>query len=291
MRRRTLVIGSVWLLAVLVLAGLAARALAARRLRSGWDQARRDLDAGLLESARHRLARLAEQWPDNGEIALHLGRCELARDRPERALSAWSRASESSPLAGRIALERGRVAIRLGQFTAAEQVLTRVLRQPWPEDADLRNQLLSLLGQEGRFDDARRLIEIRWDDLGRSRSRPGSRDVRLALLREHVGLDFETIPLEGNMAQVQGQADDDRLRLARAYLATRLGRLEEAGAGLEAVLKRGADDPVVWRARMDWAMAAGELGSLRQALDHLSADQIDPTRIQRLRAWLAARRG
>ena len=166
-----------------------------------------------------------------------------------------------------------------------------MLRRPWPEDADLRNQLLSLLGQEGRFDDARRLIEIRWDDLGRSRSRPGSRDARLALLREHVGLDFETIPLEGNMAQVQGQADDDRLRLARAYLATRLGRFEEAGAGLEAVLKWGADDPVVWRARMDWAMAAGELGPLRQALDHLSADQIDPTRVQRLRVWLAARRG
>ena len=183
------------------------------------------------------------------------------------------------------------MAIRLGQFAEAEQVLTRVLCRHWPEDADLRNQLLSLLGQEGRFDDARHLIETRWDDLGRSRSRPGSRDARLALLREHVGLDFETIPLEGNMAQVQGQADDDRLRLARAYLATRLGRFEEAGAGLEVVLKRGADDPVVWRARMDWAMAAGEWGPLRQALDHLSADQIDPTRVQRLRVWLAARRG
>ena len=65
----------------------------------------------------------------------------------------------------------------------------------------------------------------------------------------------------------------------------------EAGAGLEAVLKYGAHDPVVWRARMDWAMAAGESGALRQALDHLSADQLDPTRVQRLRVWLAARRG
>src|SRR5262249_54752011 len=162
--------------------------------------------------ARNRLARLAERWPDEAEVALELGRCELARGRPQEALAVWARASGRSHLAGRVALERADLTIRLGRVTQAGRILTPAPDRPAPEPADLPHLLLSLLCHEGRFDEARRLIETEWDDLGRSR--PESRDIRLTLLREHIGLDFETLPLEGSLAQIQGRPDDDRLRLA-----------------------------------------------------------------------------
>ena len=97
MRRRNLAIGSLLLLAMVVLAGTAARTLAARRLRSDLGVARHEMEQGLFGLAGQRLARLAEQWPDDAEVALQLGRCELARDHPEEALAAWAQAPSEGP--------------------------------------------------------------------------------------------------------------------------------------------------------------------------------------------------
>ena len=91
------------------------------------------------------------------------------------------------------------------------------------------------------------------------------------------------------MAQIRGRPDDGRLGLARAYLATRSGRFDQARVELEAVLNRRDDDPVVWRAWLDWAMAAGETGPVCEALAHLPAGLFDAGRVQGLRAWLAVR--
>ncbi|MGP0069623.1 MAG: FG-GAP-like repeat-containing protein [Isosphaeraceae bacterium] len=286
-RRRNLAIASVLLLAVAVLAGTVARTLAARRLQSELGAARHEMEEGRFGLAGRRLARLAEQWPEDAEVALQLGRCALARDHPEEALAAWARAPERGPLAGVVALERSSLLARLGRFTEAEQLLTTALGRPGPEAAPLCHRLVSLLCHEGRADDARRRVEALWEDL--DRSRPDRRDLRLALLSEHIGIDFELVPLEGTMAQIQGRPDDDRLGLARAYLATRSGRFDQARVELEAVLNRRDDDPVIWRAWLDWAMAAGETGPVREALAHLPAGLFDARRVQGLRAWLAAR--
>ena len=131
---------------------------------------------------------------------------------------------------------------------------------------------------------------MQWGDLGRLL--PDGRDVRLALLREHIELDFEPVPLEGNMAQIQARANeaDDRFLMARAYLATRAGRFDEAKTELEACLQHRLDDPVIWRAWLDWAVAVGQSGPVREAMSHLAAGSVDAVRVQTLRAWLAARR-
>ncbi len=94
------------------------------------------------------------------------------------------------------------------------------------------------------------------------------------------------------MAQVRARPDvnDVGLRLARAHLATRSGRFDRARAELEAGLRHRPDDPVVWRAWLDRAVAAGESAAAREALGHLPADALDPARVQWLRAWLAANR-
>ncbi len=212
MRRRNLAIGSVLLLAMVVLAGTAVQTSVARRLRSDLGVARHEMEKGLFGLAGRRLARLAEQWPDDAEVALQLGRCELARDHPQEALAAWARAPDRGPLAGVVALERSSLLLRLGRFTEAEQLLTAVLGRPYPEATRLRQLLVSLLCQEGRADDARRRLETLWEEV--DRSRPDHRDIRLALLSEHIGLDFELVPLEGNMAQIRGRPDDGRLGLA-----------------------------------------------------------------------------
>ncbi len=54
-------------------------------------------------------------------------------------------------------------------------------------------------------------------------------------------------------------------------------------------MNRRDDDPVVWRAWLDWAMAAGETGPVCEALAHLPAGLFDAGRVQGLRAWLAVR--
>ena len=111
--------------------------------------------------------------------------------------------------------------------------------------------LLTIVGQQGRLDEARELIESQWHAM-----KPG--DVaglaeRLAMLREHVGLDFEPFPLKWNLSQLASEStsdiDSDRaaLSLARSYLATRSGDFEQAKAELISCLARWPADPRVWR--------------------------------------------
>jgi hypothetical protein len=226
--------------AAIVLSGVGARAWAARRLRDELARARHDRKAGLLEQARHRLLRLSERWPHEDAVALELGRCELACDHPEEALAAWARASEQSVLSGRITLERARLMIGLGWFTEAEKVLMCAIDRPCPEAAGLRQLLVGVLMQQGRANDAQRLIERQWDDLGRSLQ--DDSDARLDLIREHVALDLEKDSLEVNMAQIRARPDvqDHGLRLARAHLAARSGQFDRARTELEAGLRRPA---------------------------------------------------
>ena len=75
-----------------------------------------------------------------------------AASRPTRR---WDHAPRSNS---------GSVAVQLGRIAEAQRVLRAVLRRPGPESAGVRHLLLILMGQQGRLDDARRLIESLWDD-------------------------------------------------------------------------------------------------------------------------------
>ena len=283
------------LLAVLaVLGGVGARLVAGRRFQGELAEARQEMDEGLLALARKRLTRLAEQRPDDAEVAYRLGSCEAGRGRPEAAIAAWDRIPTDSPWAAPAALEHAQSVIPLGRIAEAERVLNGALRRPGPEVPALRHLILILLGQQGRIDEARRLIESLWDDATIVRWA----DVadRLAMLREHAGLDLETFPLEWNSTQLEGvaapTADEDRrsLALARAYLAIRSGDFERAEGEIRSCLERWPNEPTTWKSRLDWAVAADRIDPARDALAHVPARLVDPARIAELRAWFARHR-
>jgi predicted Zn-dependent protease len=295
MRRSSLTIGLLAL--AIVLAGLgawAARRASAHRFQAELAAARQEMESGLFGTAQKRLIRLAGERPDDPEVAHELGRCEAARGRLEAALDAWRRIPADAPQAGPAALEFAQVAVRLGRLAEAERALRSALHRPGPESAAVRHLLVIVLGQQGRIVEVRRLLASLWGDA--TLLPPGDVPGRLALLREHVGLDFEPFPLEFNLSQLgertEPPGDDDRLALAlaRAYLATRSGDFDRAEAGLRTWLKRRPDDPLVWKAWLDRAVAAGRPESASDALPHVPASLMDPGRILELRAWFARNR-
>ena len=292
MRPRNLTIGL--LILVLVVTGLGlwtARRMSLHRLQAELAAGRAEMESGRLETARKRLVRLAGEWPRDAEVAYQLGWCEALQGRLDAAIAAWRRIPVGSPQAGSLALQAARLAISLGRMAVAEEVLRSALGWPCAEAPALRHLLIIVLGQQGRFVEARRLIAATWDDpalLPRE-------DVehRLELLREHVSLDFETYPVEFNLDRIEeatgNLGGDDRLALAiaRAHLATRSGDFDRAEAALRDGLRQRPDDPALWNAWLGWAVAAGRASEALEALPHVPARRLDPEQILSLRAWFA----
>jgi enediyne biosynthesis protein E4 len=147
---------------------------------------------------------------------------------------------------------------------------------------DLERELSLLYRFEGRFDDMRRVLRASWC---RSADPVG-------VLKELWMLDHSSIPVEAwQFALAKADNDDDRVWLGRAHHAIRTGRFRDAAAELERCLKRRPDDPAVWRARLDLALATDDVAGFWAAVDHLPADRFDAAEIHSLRAWLAASRG
>jgi tetratricopeptide (TPR) repeat protein len=287
------VIGLVLVVALSITGGVAARAWAAHRFRGELAEARKQMEAGLFGLARQRLARLAEERPDQAEVAYRLGRCEVERGRPEAALAPWARIPTDSAWGAPAALAFGQAAVPLGRIAEAERILRAALRRPSPERPAIRHMLLTILGQQGRIAEARRLIETDWQAAA---GPPADDDDRLAMIHDHIGLDLETFPLEWNLSLIQsGPApadDDDRraLALARAYMATRAGDFERAEEELGSCRRHWPTDAMVWKAWLDWAVAADRMEPALQALDHVPARLLNPADLLDLRAWLARRR-
>ena len=124
------------------------------------------------------------------------------------------------------------MALQLGRFTDAERLLRDALVEPGPTTSELRHLLLLILAQEGKLDLVRQLIEEHWSDSGLSTVE------RLALVHEHIALDLDAMPLEGNLdflgASAAGASDDEGLWLTRANLAIKTGRLDEGLRWLDA---------------------------------------------------------
>ena len=238
-------------------------AVSERQLRTQLAAAASDMEAGNFARSRDRLLRLAERYRGRDDILFRLGESELACGRLDRAAIAWSQVPKGSPRAAAAAVRRAQLALPAGQFAEAETILRGALDESGPESGGVRHLLLSILGQQGRLGEARALIEARW-----RATAPDQRDERVALLHEHLALDLETFPLEGNLAFLQaGKAPgtgDARLWLAQANLATKSGNLEDGRRWLDAALLREPNDPVLWQARLDWALAAGRLDRVKE---------------------------
>lgn len=288
MRRRWLVLGPMIGAGIVALIWGGWEVVAAARMRAELAKAEQEIAEGYFHTARDRLTHLAARWPNDADVEFHLGICEQARGASKAALEAWRRVPANSPVSLRANLARGNTAMELGSLTEAEDAFRAAAQDPSAPAAQARHALALLLGQEGRTDEALAWIESLWRTV-----RPSELSDRRMMIRDHIALEFETFPIEGNLSVLDKRPeakDDDRVWLSRANLAIRTAKFKEAETWLDACTRRRPDDPAVWRARLDLAQAAGKLEDIRQALAHLPADSIPLRRIAQLRVWLAARR-
>ena len=156
--------------------------------------------------------------------------------------------------------------------------------------------LVPLYWQEGRVEDAERVLEANWDHL--DPCRPTSYlDQTMKLVQAHIRLRQGGEPVPGFRKSIVEQAEetagqDDRIWLARANLAISQGAFDEGARWLAACRRRRPEDVAVWKAYLEWAMATNQRrAEVREALKHLPAAESNPAQVDRLRAWLAARRG
>ena len=261
------------------------RGVEERRCQTLLEHAKTEMSVGRYGKARDRLKELLERRPEWDEAWYNLGVCEQTRDRTELALAALAKVSPGSDWAGWSAVRRSRLEMDRGRFAEAEKLLVRAAGIPGTHVAEARWGMVLLLRQQGRFDEARRWLEVGFDLMSSS----------VETLQRLYKLDVDPFPIEGirvllDRAGRQAQ-DDDRVWLARAHMAIRVGNFREARSWLDRCLKRRPDDPAVWRMKLDWAMAAGLPAEAMSTLVHLPADREPEGLVPALRAWFAARRG
>jgi thioredoxin-like negative regulator of GroEL len=273
-----------WLgLGLLILGmGIGWHQLRARAWRAELARARNAMDAGRYGLAQELLSRLSEHGTNHGEVFLLLGECELLRGQREAALATWAQVPPTSPFFARAAKFRASNLIHTGRYSPAERVLLQALANPWlPGLDDLERDLILLYRFEGRFDDMRRVLRGSWC---RSADPAG-------VLKELWMLDHSPVPVEAwQIALDKADDEDDRVWLGRANHAILTGRFGDAAGWLKRCLGRRPDDPAVWRARLDLALAIGDVDSFWTAVAHLPADRFDAAAIRALRVWLAGRR-
>jgi enediyne biosynthesis protein E4 len=265
------------------LAWVGYRSVEMRRIQGEMERAKKDFEAGNLGLAWKRLSTLQAQWPGLPEVEFRLGVCEQARGRSTEALAAWSRVPRRSAYASQAADLRANELINLGRYSPAEAVLDAALVDATGSDAyQLVRTLSRLYRFEGRVDDVRRLLQESW---------PDSPD-RSGILKELWLLDYTPVPVEAlDVAFEHADADDDRVWLGRAYLATLTSRFSDADRWLRECLRRRPDDPVLWQAKLDLARASGDVAVAWETLSHLPANRVSESELLSLRAWLAAHSG
>jgi tetratricopeptide (TPR) repeat protein len=229
--------------------------------------------------------------PDGG-LAFLLGCCEQSRGKKESAVDAWLRVPPGSAYADRAISACMRLFQDGGRLAPAESFIKEAARHPRNESTAVLTLLVPSYEQQGRIDEAERLLEARWErwnELGEGASEPA-----IKLVRQHIDLTWNPAPAETVRAVLDqaGRLDpeDDRIRLGRANLAIRTGAYDEAKKWLDALRGRDEDVPV-WRARLNWGIATGRDDVVQEALTHLPASDSTPAQVHRLKARLAANRG
>ncbi len=231
--------------------------------------------------------------PGSDEAAVLLGRCEKERGRIEASAAALARVGPGSPFAHQAILARMRLAHDQGQFSRAEEVINDAAADPRNDSSHLRFLLVPIYSQLGLLDEAKRLIEERWEHLRQTGE--GASEPAIDLVRMHIELDFKPNPVAAvrtYLDQASRMApDDDRVWLGRANLAIRSGDDAEAKRWLDACRRRRPEDVAVWASWLRLGIAANQVEVVHEALAHLPAEESTPAQLDRLKAWLSARRG
>ncbi len=262
------------------------------RFRTAMDEIAKEIEAGRYGIAAHNLAKVLAWKPDSDEAAYLLGTCEQARGRNQAAGEAWARVVPGSEFWDRAIVSRVRLFHESGRLAAAEQLISAMAEDPRNERTAVLLMLVPLESEEGRLDEAERLIETRWEHLNEIGEGALEPAIKLVLL--HIELTLKATPVEtlrGFLERSIGLAPaDDRVWLGQANLAIRVGANEAAERLLDACLKRRPQDVPVWRARLSWAIATERIDVVQEALTHLPAAESNPAQLHRIQAWLAFKR-
>ena len=179
-----------------------------------------------------------------------------------------------------------------GLYAAAEQLAIDSARDPRNDGTALLLLLAPLYRDQGRLEEAERLIEDRWNHLNASPF--GAIGSAAKLVREHVELTLKPSPVETCRAALERAAqlapDDDRVWLGRANLALRTGNVVEAERWLDRCRNRRPDDVPVWRAFLRLGLATNRIDLVTQAINHLPGNDQNAALLHRANAWLAAQR-
>jgi predicted Zn-dependent protease len=269
------------------------RAWDVQRHRRALAEIQEEMDHGRHGTAVRKLVALLDRRPDSEEALYLLGACESGRRRIQAADQAWVRVPPGSPFAERAIQGRLQLRMERGRLAEAEQIVQAALADPRIDSSGLPILLGPLYCYQGRLDEALRLIEARWEDLDRVGE--GDSGEAINLVRAHIGLQQSPVSIaviRSTLDQAGRLApEDDRVWLGEANLAIRVGAHDEAARWLDDCLRRRPADLPVWRARLDWALATDRVPEVREALKHLPVEGSTPALVERLAAWLAARRG
>jgi predicted Zn-dependent protease len=257
---------------------------------------RRSLAAIEEEIANDRFSIAARKLGDflrrkpGSDQALYLqGMCEKERGRADAAMRAWDAIRPDSTFAPQAIVGRTELLIEQGRYADAEQLVKETLRLPGFDSIVLG----SVYHQQGRIEEAERLIEARWRHLNETGE--GGSEKAINLVRLHIELRRTRPPIEALRAILDQAAalapDDDRIWLGRANLAIRAGLNDEAERLLDACRRRRPLDTAVWRARLNWALTTARVSEAREAIEHLPATDSSPAEVSKLAAWFARQRG
>jgi tetratricopeptide (TPR) repeat protein len=229
----------------------------------------------------------------NGRLRYLLGACELARGHSGAAEKAWASVEAGTEFSERAILGRMRLLQEDGRLAMAERLVSEATRDQPNNRTSLMVELVPIMIDLGRQDEASELIEDRWESLN-ARGQ-AALDPAIKLLLRHVEVTTGAVAIDAVRTSLDEAAklapDDDRVWLGRANLAIRTGDMKDAERWLDQCEKKRPDDRAVWRARREWAMATDRIDAVERAMTHmpdvgsLSAEQ------HRINAWLAGHRG
>jgi Tfp pilus assembly protein PilF len=253
-----------------------------------------EIVAGRYAIACRNLEKLLSSYADpKGEIAYRLGSCELARGRLQAAGAAWARVVPGSKFSAKAIEGRMHLLQGSGQLAAAEQLIRDAALDSRNDRTALLVLLAPIYSEQGRTDEAERLIEDRWEHLNTTGR--GALEPAIKLVLQHVELGFLPSPVETVRDFLERASrlapDDDRVWLGRANLAIRTGAHDEAARWLDACELRRREDVPIWRARLNWGMVTNQVDVVERAMTHIPATESSPAQLHRWSAWLAVHRG
>ena len=253
----------------------------------------------------------------DAELANEIGEAMIAAGEPDTALRFLERASTQSPGTHRIMRNLAVARIKIGDVAAGRGLLEELLKNLDTQRADVALQLAPILQQEGRFGDARALLEsacqidaANWHsvfELGRLALRMGDNGRALEALARAADLSPDRADVAHELARAYhavGDLDQARsaaekavsldpnfsnARLLLAEILAQAGHLKSATAQLEKVNDNDPHSAVAW---YNLALIKRRCGDLRGAARAAErAITLDPGRDEYQRFYAALTAG